>query len=149
MEWVYTHCWVYTHSIGNVAYKIVVYVFENKLLTFFNLRNLKFLLLQVLVQIGIIAFCSKKATFDDDHAESDEEEPTLYYDTSTDVLEHISNTKKLTERPKIDKNFYNALKIRKNQEQEMKQLLRDITIYICYVMLVFIIRNELSLHQKR
>ena len=39
----------------------------------------------------------------------------------------------------MDLNFYAKLKKRKILEQEMKQLLRDVVIYICYVAIVFTI----------
>ena len=42
-------------------------------------------------------------------------------------------------KPKMENNFLRQLTKRKHQEQEMKQLLSDILVYICYVMIVFII----------
>ena len=43
------------------------------------------------------------------------------------------------EKDEMDLDFYAKLKKRKLDEQEMKQLLRDVVIYICYVFIVFTI----------
>ena len=36
--------------------------------------------MKVLINIGMVALFYKQATFNDDHVDEDEEEPTLYYD---------------------------------------------------------------------
>ena len=36
--------------------------------------------IKVLINIGLVALFYKQATFNDDHVDEDEEEPTLYYD---------------------------------------------------------------------
>lgn len=92
----------------------------------------------MLITIGIIAYCCKKVPSDDDHVETDEEEPTLYYDPQ-DPTNIAKAEKAKKEYVRMEEEFYQGLRHRKEEEQEMKSLMRDIAIYFCYVFIVFII----------
>ena len=73
--------------------------------------------------------------FNDDHCFQDEALPKVYYK---------ENDPSIADRPKIKKPpkkvmeplFYQALTKRKNQEQEMKAVLRDIVTYLIYLAII-------------
>lgn len=92
------------------------------------------------ILIGIIACCCKLNPFDDDHVDVDEDEPTLYYDPADpDIATKPPIEKKSEDKSVMNNDFFEKLKHRKNQEQEMKQVLRDIMVYAIYVTIIFII----------
>ena len=106
----------------------------------------------------VIGFCVKRPTFDDDHTDADEVLPTIYYDAgetseyntcATNLVMCLKLFFLSTERrPKIrikpDKRRFEAqfrakLRERRNQEMEMKTVIRDLAIYFIYVSIIFII----------
>eukprot|EP00095_Tigriopus_kingsejongensis_P009158 maker-scaffold798_size95657-snap-gene-0.28 protein:Tk09158 transcript:maker-scaffold798_size95657-snap-gene-0.28-mRNA-1 annotation:"polycystic kidney disease protein 1-like 2-like" len=86
----------------------------------------------------IISFAYKRSLFSDDHAEGDEEPPTIYFDAK-----NVPNSQR-RDRPKgqklkMEANFYEKLRHMKLQEMEMKLVIRDLIIYFFYVAIIFII----------
>ena len=93
---------------------------------------------QILFVVWVISYCIKKTSFNDDHCFQDEQLPTVYYKEDDPT---IANRPKIKKPPKkmMDPLFYQALTQRKNQEQEMKGVLRDIVTYLIYIGIILII----------
>ena len=94
--------------------------------------------LKVFIIIWTIAYCSKKSKFDDDHVFVDEQLPTVYY--KEDDPHRLTRPRpEKPEKRTMEPVFYAELTKRKNQEQEMKFVLREMVTYFLYLAIVFTI----------
>ena len=85
-----------------------------------------------------MSYCLKKQTFEDDHVFQDEELPKVYYSENDPTIANRPKIRKPDKRI-LDPEFFQNLSKRKNQEQEMKAVLREMVTYFTYVMIVCII----------
>ena len=85
-----------------------------------------------------MSYCLKKQTFEDDHVFQDEELPKVYYSENDPTIANRPKVRKPDKRI-LDPEFFQNLSKRKNQEQEMKAVLREMVTYFTYVMIVCII----------
>ncbi|XP_059084074.1 uncharacterized protein LOC131881274 [Tigriopus californicus] len=94
--------------------------------------------LKIILITLIVSFLYKRSLFNDDHAECDEEPPTIYFD-SENIPETQRRGKPKGQKLRMESNFYEKLKEMKLQEMEMKIVIRDLIIYFFYVAIIFII----------
>ena len=109
------------------------------IITSFFSSLLVFQPLMVLAMIGGLARWFKTRPFDDDHTSFDETKVTLYYDPNDPTVPPQIPIKSESKKPVMEDLFYKDLKKRKGQEFEMKALLKDMTIYVCYALVVLIV----------
>ena len=108
--------------------------------------------IKILIIIWVMSYCTKKVTFEDDHVFQDEELPRVYYSPDDPT---IANRPKVAKPEKriLDPTFFQALSLRKNQEQEMKAVLTEMVTYFIYVAIVMIIaygnRDQYTFLQKQ
>ena len=88
--------------------------------------------------IWLVSYCFKKADFEDDHVFQDEELPTIYYREDDPTIADRPKVSK-PEKREMEPTFYAALTKRKNQEQEMKFVLREMVTYFLYLGIIWII----------
>ena len=94
--------------------------------------------IKILVVVTIMSYCIKKVTFEDDHVFQDEDIPMVYYSDDDPTIADRPKIEK-PEKRIMDPTFFSALSTRKNQEQEMKAVLREMVTYFVYVGIVMII----------
>ena len=89
--------------------------------------------------IGLmVAHCFKSRSVEDEPVFVDELAPVIYFNPDDPAIGH--RPKKFKPEKKImEPEFYEALKKRKNIEQEMKAVLYDFFTYAVYVAIIFII----------
>ena len=126
---------VYGVTFGNDK----VHQWVVSIITSFFSSLLIFQPLMVLIMIWVSAKCFKTKTFDDDHTDFDENDVTLYYDSKDPTVPPKPQSKPEVKKPVMKDLFYQNLTKRKNQEYEMKALLRDMAIYACYTIVVLIV----------
>ena len=75
---------------------------------------------------------------EDDHVFQDEELPKIYYRADDPAI--ISRPKiQKPDKKTMEPIFYQELTKRKNQEQEMKAVLREMVTYFIYVSIIFML----------
>lgn len=80
--------------------------------------------------------CCKKNPFNDDHVECDEQQPMIYF--TKDDIKPVKNHKP-PEKKEFDSKFFAKLKKTKSDELEIRRMVSDVTIYICYILIVLTI----------
>lgn len=94
--------------------------------------------LKIILITLIVSFLYKRSLFHDDHAECDEEPPTIYFDPEN-IPDSQRRGKPKGQKLRMESKFYEKLKEMKLQEMEMKIVIRDLIIYFFYVAIIFII----------
>ena len=107
--------------------------------------------LQILIIIWVMSYCLKKQTFEDDHVFQDEELPKVYYSENDPTIANRPKVRKPDKRI-LDPEFFQNLSKRKNQEQEMKAVLREMVTYFIYVSIIFMLaygNRDFSLYLQK
>ena len=106
----------------------------------------------------LIGCCCRKASFGDDHTEADEVEHTIFFNpddpiisktyhvtkfpTSVSICPPFSEERQTREKPpkkRFEPEFYDDMVKTKNQEHEMRIVVRDMIVYFCYIAIILII----------
>ena len=91
-----------------------------------------------MVATCILSACNRSASLNDDHSNSDENTPTVFWDSEKKSEKRAKQGKKPRKR-KMAKTFREWLVHRRMQEVEMKEVIKDLSTYFFYVALVYII----------
>lgn len=86
----------------------------------------------------MISMCYRDASMNDNHTDADEQEPTVYWDPDNPP-EPRAKVGKKPRRRKMCPEFREYLVHRRQQEAEMKKVIKELSTYFFYVLLVYII----------
>ena len=143
---------LYALSFGNdKTYQWMVALIVTFFASVFVYQPIKILLITF-----VVTACCKRANFDDDHQETDEVSPSVYWDEEAEA-EARAKMEAGETRPKRVKEpyqplFYETIRSEKSKEVEMNTVIKDMLQYFIYLAIIMVIsygtRSPVAYYQR-